>query len=48
MNGASSPLTLKIMLAVVVVMVPIVIAYQVWMYRLFKDPLEVPKSVYDD
>ena len=44
MNGASSPLTLKIMLAVVVVMVPIVIAYQVWMYRLFKDPLEVPKT----
>ena len=39
MNGASSPLTLKIMLIVVLIMVPIVIAYQVWMYRLFAAPV---------
>ncbi|MBQ7617768.1 MAG: cytochrome d ubiquinol oxidase subunit II [Desulfovibrio sp.] len=39
MNGASSPLTLKIMLAVVLVMVPIVVAYQVWMYHLFSAPV---------
>ncbi|MBQ9537429.1 MAG: cytochrome d ubiquinol oxidase subunit II [Desulfovibrionaceae bacterium] len=38
-NGASSALTLKIMLGVVIVMVPIVIGYQVWMYRLFAKPL---------
>ncbi|MBR4741926.1 MAG: cytochrome d ubiquinol oxidase subunit II [Desulfovibrio sp.] len=35
MNSASSPLTLKIMLGVVIIMIPIVIAYQVWMYKLF-------------
>ena len=34
-NSASSPLTLKIMLGVVLVFVPIVIAYQVWVYRHF-------------
>jgi len=36
-NAASSALTLKIMLTVVVVFVPVVIAYQVWAYHLFKD-----------
>ena len=35
-NAASSPLTLKIMLVVVVIFVPIVLAYQIWAYRLFK------------
>ncbi|MBO4369364.1 MAG: cytochrome d ubiquinol oxidase subunit II [Desulfovibrio sp.] len=39
MNGSSSELTLKIMLGVVLVMVPIVIAYQVFMYRLFAAPV---------
>ena len=34
-NAASSPLTLKIMLGVVSVGVPIVIIYQIWVYRLF-------------
>jgi cytochrome d ubiquinol oxidase subunit II len=36
-NSASSPLTLKIMLAVALTFVPIVIAYQVWVQFLFKD-----------
>jgi cytochrome d ubiquinol oxidase subunit II len=35
-NSASSPLTLKIMLGVALTFVPVVIAYQVWSYRLFK------------
>lgn len=35
-NSASSPLTLKIMLAVALIFVPIVIAYQGWAYYLFK------------
>ncbi|MBQ7585968.1 MAG: cytochrome d ubiquinol oxidase subunit II, partial [Desulfovibrionaceae bacterium] len=39
LNGASSTLTLQIMLAVVIVMVPIVIGYQTWMYRLFGKPV---------
>lgn len=34
-NSASSPLTLKIMLGVALVFVPIVIAYQIWVYRFF-------------
>ncbi|MBQ9407577.1 MAG: cytochrome d ubiquinol oxidase subunit II [Desulfovibrio sp.] len=38
-NGASSPLTLKIMLAVALIMVPIVLAYQCWTYRLFSSPV---------
>ena len=36
-NSSSSPLTLKIMLAVALVFVPIVVVYQVWTYRLFRD-----------
>jgi len=35
-NSASSPLTLKIMLVVVLIFVPIVLAYQIWTYNLFK------------
>ena len=35
-NSSSSPLTLKIMLTVVIIFVPIVLAYQVWAYNLFK------------
>ncbi len=34
-NAASSPLTLKIMLGVALVFVPIVAAYQFWLYRTF-------------
>jgi cytochrome d ubiquinol oxidase subunit II len=36
-NSASTPLTLKIMLVVALIFVPIVIAYQIWVYVLFKD-----------
>jgi cytochrome d ubiquinol oxidase subunit II len=36
-NASSTPLTLKIMLVVALVFVPIVIAYQAWSYRLFKE-----------
>lgn len=35
-NASSSPLTLKIMLVVVLIFIPIVIAYQIWTYNLFK------------
>ena len=34
-NASSSPLTLKIMLGVVLVFIPLVIAYQVWAYSMF-------------
>jgi cytochrome d ubiquinol oxidase subunit II len=38
-NASSSPLTLKIMLGVVVVFIPIVIAYQAWSYHFFSGPV---------
>lgn len=38
-NGSASPLTLTIMLVVVLIFIPIVIAYQTWAYFLFKDPV---------
>lgn len=36
-NASSSQLTLKLMLGVTLVMVPVVIAYQVWTFVFFKD-----------
>ena len=39
MNSASSPLTLEIMLGVALVFVPIVIAYQAWVYKQFATPM---------
>ncbi len=39
-NSSSSPLTLKIMLGVALVMVPIVIAYQTWAYHLFSGKVD--------
>ncbi len=38
-NAASSPLTLKIMLGVVVVFLPPVLVYQAWVYRRFREPV---------
>ncbi len=38
-NSSSSPLTLKIMLGVTLVFVPIVILYQAWGYYIFKDKI---------
>jgi len=43
-NAASSPLTLKIMLTVVLIFVPIVLCYQIWAYNLFKDKIS-PESL---
>ncbi len=39
-NSASSPLTLKIMLGVVLVFLPLVIGYQAWVYHKFRDVLD--------
>lgn len=38
-NSASSTMTLQIMLTVVLIFIPIVIAYQIWAYYLFKGPV---------
>lgn len=35
-NSSSSPYTLKIMTIVAIMFVPIVIAYQIWIYRIFR------------
>ncbi len=35
-NASSSPLTLKIMLVVVIIFIPVIIGYQIWTYNLFK------------
>jgi len=45
-NSSSSPLTLKIMLIVVLLFLPIVLAYQIWSYILFKDKVEVEELIY--
>ncbi len=38
-SAASSPVTLKIMLGIALVMVPIVLLYQFWVYRIFSHPV---------
>ncbi len=40
-NSASTPLTLKIMLVVALVFVPLVIAYQAWVYLVFRDKVSL-------
>lgn len=45
-NAASSPLTLKIMLTVVIIFVPLVLAYQIWAYHLFKDKVTQEDFMY--
>jgi len=38
-NSSSSPYTLKIMTVVAFIFVPIVIAYKIWVYRVFRAPV---------
>jgi cytochrome bd ubiquinol oxidase subunit II len=47
-NAASSPYTLKIMTIVAAIFVPIVLAYQIWSYWIFRKRVEgkVEKLVY--
>ncbi|MBI5589277.1 MAG: cytochrome d ubiquinol oxidase subunit II [Deltaproteobacteria bacterium] len=47
-NASSSPLTLTIMLGVVVVFIPIVLAYQAWTYNLFKSKTTPEDLAYED
>ena len=47
-NASSSPLTLKIMLIVVIVFIPLVIGYQIWAYNLFKGKVTEADLSYDD
>jgi cytochrome d ubiquinol oxidase subunit II len=45
-NASSSPLTLKIMLFVVLFFVPLVLAYQIWAYHLFKGKVRTEEMMY--
>jgi cytochrome d ubiquinol oxidase subunit II len=45
-NASSSRLTLKIMLVVALIFIPIVIVYQTWVYHLFKDKISREELVY--
>lgn len=47
-NASSSPLTLKIMLIVAVLLVPVVIAYQSWTYNLFKGKVTEEDLSYEE
>ncbi len=47
-NSSSSPLTLKIMLGVALVMVPIVIIYQFLIYRFFSNKITDEELAYDE
>jgi cytochrome d ubiquinol oxidase subunit II len=47
-NASSSPLTLKIMLIVVLLFIPVVIGYQVWAYKLFSGKIEAEELDYDE
>jgi cytochrome d ubiquinol oxidase subunit II len=46
-NSSSSPYTLRIMTIVALLFVPVVIAYQIWIYRIFRhsvSPSEILKD----
>lgn len=47
-NAASSPLTLKIMLGVALVMVPVVIGYQAWVYKTFSHKITQEDLDYEE
>jgi cytochrome d ubiquinol oxidase subunit II len=46
-NSSSSAYTLKIMTVVALIFVPIVIAYKVWVYRIFRAPVTVEEVAGD-
>ena len=46
-NSSSTPLTLKIMTIVALVFVPVVIAYQIWVYRVFRKKIAPNDPSYD-
>jgi len=46
-NSSSSPYTLKVMTAIALIFVPVVIAYQLWIYRIFRQRLTVDDIMRD-
>ncbi len=47
-NASSSPLTLKIMLIVALIFVPVVLAYQTWTYLMFRGKISKEELSYDE
>ena len=47
-NASSSPLTLKIMLVVVTIFIPLIIGYQIWAYNLFKGKVTQADLAHDE
>ncbi len=47
-NASSSPLTLKIMFTLAVIFVPIVLAYQIWAYSLFRGKVSPKELGYEE
>lgn len=47
-NASSSPLTLRIMLIVVVIFIPVVLAYQGWAYKLFSHKIKEEDLHHDE
>jgi cytochrome bd ubiquinol oxidase subunit II len=47
-NASSSPLTLKIMLIVALIFIPIVLGYQIWTYNLFKGKVTEEDLAYEE
>lgn len=47
-NASSSPLTLKIMLIVALIFVPIVLGYQLWAYSLFRGKISKGDLAYEE
>ncbi|HOO90728.1 MAG TPA: cytochrome d ubiquinol oxidase subunit II [Syntrophales bacterium] len=47
-NASSSPLTLKIMLIVALIFVPIVLVYQIWAYNLFRHKVTKEELGYEE
>ncbi len=46
-NSSSSLITLKLMTVVALIMVPIVIAYKIWVYRIFRAPVTAEEVLGD-
>ena len=46
-NSSSSPYTLKLMLIVVAVFIPIIIGYKIWIYRIFRAPVREEEVLAD-
>ena len=47
-NSSSSPLTLSIMLGVALIMVPVVIGYQSWVYLKFRGTVRPADFLHDN